>query len=441
MAASREELKKRACEAIDKNRDKIIALGESIMMEPELGYKEFKTADKVKKVFDELGFQYRDGVAITGVIAPLKGKESKIRVAVMGELDAVVVPGHALCNKETGAAHCCGHNAQIASMVGVGYALAGTGILEELSGDVVLMAVPSEEFVEIEYRNELRKAGKIHFLGGKQEFIYLGVFDDIDMMIMQHTSTTENGDEAGKIKGNCGGSTGLGFMGKLVRYIGKEAHAGGAPHLGINALNAAQIGLAAVNANRETFQDKDTIRVHPIITKGGDLVNVVPADVRIETYVRGGNMEAILDASVKVDRAFKAGADAVGAKCEITNLPGYLLPYESEELKDVVWENMHALMGDSAVRNGSGGSTDAQDLSQIIPVVHMRIGGAKGIGHGANYEIVDKEMAYITAAKILATTAIDLLAEGAVLGQKVKDNFKAPMTKEQYLRDWGGLDL
>lgn len=50
-------------------------------------------------------------------------------------------------------------------------------------------------------------------------------------------------------------------------------------------------------------------------------------------------------------------------------------------------------------------------------------------------------MAYITAAKILATTAIDLLAEGAVLGQKVKDNFKAPMTKEQYLRDWGGLDL
>ena len=267
------------------------------------------------------------------------------------------------------------------------------------------------------------------------------MFDDIDMMIMQHTSTTENGDEAGKIKGNCGGSTGLGFMGKLVRYIGKEAHAGGAPHLGINALNAAQIGLAAVNANRETFQDKDTIRVHPIITKGGDLVNVVPADVRIETYVRGGNMEAILDASAKVDRAFKAGADAVGAKCEITNLPGYLLPYESEELKDVVWENMHALMGDSAVRNGSGGSTDAQDLSQIIPVVHMRIGGAKGIGHGANYEIVDKEMAYITAAKILATTAIDLLAEGAVLGQKVKDNFKAPMTKEQYLRDWGGLDL
>ena len=436
MPVSRQELKERAFAAIDQNRDKIIALGDSIFAEPELGFKEVKTAAKIKKVFEELGYEYQDGAAITGVIAPRKGKESKMKVAVMGELDAVVAPNHRCANKETGAAHSCGHNCMCAGLIGVGYAFAGTGIMEELSGDVVLMAVPAEEYVEIEYRNELKKAGKIWFLGGKQEFVKLGVFDDIDIMIMQHTSTF---DGTG-VKGVCGG-TGNGFMGKLVRYIGKEAHAGGAPHLGINALNAAQIGLAAVNANRETFQDKDTIRVHPIITKGGDLVNVVPADVRIETYVRGGNMEAIVDASAKVDRAFKAGADAVGAKCEITNLPGYLLPYESEELKDVVWENMHALMGDSAVRNGSGGSTDAQDLSQIIPVVHMRIGGAKGIGHGANYEIVDKEMAYITAAKILATTAIDLLAEGAVLGQKVKDNFKAPMTKEQYLRDWGGLDL
>ena len=443
MAASREELKKRACEAIDKNRDKIIALGESIMMEPELGYKEFKTADKVKKVFDELGFQYQDGVAITGVIAPLKGKESKIRVAVMGELDAVVVPGHALCNKETGAAHCCGHNAQIASMVGVGYALAGTGILEELSGDVVLMAVPSEEFVEIEYRNELRKAGKIHFLGGKQEFVKLGVFDDIDIMIMQHTSTTENGDEAGKIKGNCGGSTGLGFMGKLVRYIGKEAHAGGAPHLGINALNAAQIGLMAVNANRETFQDKDHIRVHPIITKGGDLVNVVPADVRIETYVRGANVPAILDASAKVNRAFKAGADAVGAKCEITELPGYMPVVTDKNLVEIMTGNLVELFGAEHVNTNpaaGGGSSDVGDVASILPTLQADIGGAEGDFHSERFEIADKETAYLGAAKALVMTVIDLLADGAVLGEKVKAEFKPQMTKEQYLKEWGHIE-
>jgi len=66
-----------------------------------------------------------------------------------------------------------------------------------------------------------------------------------------------------------------------VRYIGKAAHAGGMPHRGINALYAANIALSAINAIRETFRDEDTIRVHPIITRGGSQVNVIPADVRL----------------------------------------------------------------------------------------------------------------------------------------------------------------
>ena len=75
--ATREELKQRACEAIDKNRDKIIALGDAIFSEPELGYKEFKTAEKVKKAFDEMGYKYTDGHAITGIIAPLRAASPK----------------------------------------------------------------------------------------------------------------------------------------------------------------------------------------------------------------------------------------------------------------------------------------------------------------------------------------------------------------------------
>ena len=111
---------------------------------------------------------------------------------------------------------------------------------------------------------------------------------------------------------------------KTVRYVGKAAHAGGAPHLGVNALYAATVGLGAINAIRETFRDEDTIRVHPIITHGGSQVNVIPGEVRIETYVRGRSVEAILDAERKVDRAFKAGALALGATVEIETLPGYL---------------------------------------------------------------------------------------------------------------------
>ena len=433
MSVSREELKRRACEAVDKNRDKIIAFGESVFAEPELGFKEFKTSAKVKKAFEEMGVAYTDGHAITGVIAPFKGKESKLKVALMGELDAVVCPGHRCADPVTGAAHSCGHHVQIASIIGCGLALKDSGIMDELSGDIVLMGVPAEEGVELEYRAGLIKEGKIHFLGGKQEFIYEGVFDDIDMMIMQHTMVDEN------VKATAGGAVGKGFIAKYIRYIGKEAHAGGAPHLGINALNAAQIGLMAINAQRETFQDKDSVRVHPIITKGGDLVNVVPADVRIETFCRGNNEPAILDASKKVDRALKAGADAVGAQVEIIDLPGYMLPYEHLPLKELVTENLEALVGKENVGPGVGYTTDANDVAHIVPTVHACIAGADGVGHSSEYEITDKENAYIVATKMMLMSCIDLLADGAERGLKIKESWKAPYTKEQYLKEWGNL--
>ena len=115
-----------------------------------------------------------------------------------------------------------------------------------------------------------------------------------------------------------------GFVAKTARYIGRAAHAGGMPHKGINALNAAQIGLMAINALRETFRDEDSIRVHPIITQGGSQVNVIPADVRLETFVRGKTVEAIVDAANKVDRALRAERLLSGAKVEIETWPGYM---------------------------------------------------------------------------------------------------------------------
>ena len=108
----------------------------------------------------------------------------------------------------------------------------------------------------------------------------------------------------------------------LARYVGRASHAGGAPHLGVNALYAAQIGLMAINALRETFRDEDSIRVHPILTHGGSQVNVIPGEARLEMYVRGKTVEGVADASRRVDRALRAGALAMGARVEIDTLPG-----------------------------------------------------------------------------------------------------------------------
>ena len=420
-----QEMKAAVCAAIDKNADKINAIAESIFAEPELGYKEVKTAAKVKAVFDELGYAYQDEVAMTGVIANVPGKNHNAKIAVMGELDAVVCPEHRCADPVTGAAHSCGHHAQIASLMGVAYGLKESGVMEHLDGDVALMAVPAEEGVELEWRNEMIQQGKISFLGGKQEFIKLGVFDDVDCMIMQHTV---NGD-----KMTAGGPGGMGFVAKIVQYIGKESHAA-APHMGVNALDAAKIGLVACDAQRTTFKDEDGIRFHPIITKGGSLVNVVPAFVQIETFVRGRSTEAIKDASAKIDRALQAGAYAMGAECKIFNMPGYLFSVESPELKALVEGNIVELVGEEGLgKSPSGFTTEANDVSNLIPTVHAMVGGSVGIGHSSNYEIGDPDMAYIKAAKMMAMSVIDLLANGAEQTKVVKENFKAPLTKETYL--------
>ena len=434
------EMKRLVCEVIEDHREEIITLGESIADEPELGWKEFKTAKKIQEKMSALGLEHEDGVAITGVITPLRGRSSKAKVAVIGEMDALIVPTHPGADPETGAAHCCGHHVQAAVAYGVALALAKTGIMKELDGDVVIMHVPAEEGVEIEYRQGLREQKKIAMIDGKPEMIVRGYFDDIDVAVMQHIMCTE-GENAPKIKANCGGPVNaLACIAKLVRYKGKASH-GARPWEGINALDAAELGLMGINANRTTFRDEDGIRVHPIITKGGDLVNIVPADVRVETYVRANNVPAAMEAGKKVDRALMAGAYAMGAECEIIDIPLCMASTECPELKHICYENMCGILGsDICEEEGPSVSTDAYDVSNLLPLVHMNIGGAGGVLHGADFEVVDPEMAYISAAQILACTVIDLLANGAEKALAVKASFKAPFTKERYLKEWCGIN-
>ena len=429
----KQALKQAVCAAIDENRDKIIAIGEEIRVNPELGYKEFKTAERVRKVFEEMELPYQDKVSVTGLIAQMKGRDSKVKMAVMGELDAVVCPGHPQADPVTGAAHSCGHHAQVAAMLGMAMGLKYGGAMEQLDGDIALMAVPAEEAVEIEWRQSQIDAGVISYIGGKQNMIKEGYLDDIDLAMMVHGTTGDKIELA---------ETSTGFVVKFVRYLGKEAHAGGAPHLGINALNAANIGLAAINANRETFQDKDTIRVHPIITKGGDLVNVVPADVRIETYIRGKTMDGVLDASKKVNRALKAGADAVGAQVVIQEIPGYMPRMNNKRMNELFEANVTPLVGaDHVINNGhSTGSSDFGDIMHLMPGIHPYIGGAVGRGHSSDYQIADPEMFYIVPAKAMAMTAIDLLWDGAAEAKAIVDAYEPVYkNKEEYLAAWEEL--
>ena len=426
----KQELKKRVFEAIDAKAGEVIALGEQIRLHPELGFKEVRTAGLVEDNFTRLGLHPKSGLALTGVRAEVTGRAGAgPTLALLGELDALVVAGHPEADPATGAAHACGHNAQVAGLVGAAMGLLEAKVFDHLAGRVVFFAVPAEEYGDIEWRVTQARAGRLEFLGGKPELLRLGHFDDVDLAMMIHTTPRAEDGRAGVPDSNNG------CIVKTIRYIGKAAHAGGAPHLGVNALYAANIALMAINALRETFKDEDTIRVHPIITHGGSQVNVIPGEVRLETYVRGRTVEAILAAQKKVDRAFRAGALALGAKVEIETLPGYMPMRCDPIMAERFRETMIALVGEEHYRRigHRTGSTDMGDLSQVMPVLHPYMGGARGTGHAADFEIVDPTLAYVGPAKALAAMVVDMLSDGARGAREVIAQAKPPMTRETYL--------
>ena len=427
---TKDELTRRVWEAIDRRAQHIIGLGEQIRTTPELGFKEVRTARLVEETFDKMGLESRGGLALTGVRANAPGRAGDgPTFAVMGELDALVVAGHPEADPESGAAHACGHNAQVAGMLGAAMGLLDAGAFDHLAGRVAFIAVPAEEYGDVAWRVNQARAGRLEFLGGKPELLRLGHLDDVDLAMMIHlTPRPGDGKASVPVSNN-------GCVVKTVRYVGRAAHAGGAPHMGVNALYAAQIGLMAINALRETFRDEDTIRVHPVITHGGSQVNVIPADVRLETFIRGRTVEAILDANAKVDRALKAGALALGAKVEIETLPGYMPmacdPGMTARFRDIAVQ----LVGEEhfRVQPHRTSSTDMGDLSQVMPVLHPYVGGSRGTAHGADYEIVDRPLAYVTTAKALAAMVVDLMADGAAGAREIVARARPPMTREQYL--------
>ena len=433
-ALSIDELKKRACETIDKRKKEIVGLAQQVLANPEAGFREVKTAQLVAEKFQEMGIQHESGLALTGLKGRIKGGAGPgPSVAVIGELDSLVVTEHPNADPDTGAAHACGHHCQIGMMLGATMGLLTPEVMAHLSGEVVPFAVPAEEFIEVEQRLEMRNEGKLEFLGGKQELIRLGKFDDVDIAMMCHTAS-----DMGERKFAMGG-TSNGHVVKFVRYTGVGAHAGSLPHRGVNALNAASFAIQAINALREAHRADDTVRIHGIITRGGEAVSAVPSDVRLEWRVRSSTPKVVVENSVAVDRCFRAGALAVGASVNITTIPGYLPMRHDTKLQDIFRRTAVDLLGDHATlvmpaRRNRGGSTDMGDLSHIIPACHPYTAGAVGPGHSSEYIITDYESAVIVPAKIMAMVVIELLADGAKRAKEVKANHRPLMTKQAYIK-------
>ena len=400
--------------AVDAHRELILEAERYIWSHPETGYREWNTSAYMEEKFRALGYE---DLTLAGDIPGFytvvdTGREGP-EVLILGELDSIICPTHPDADPKTGAVHSCGHNAQCAALLGVAAALKAPGALDKLSGRIRLCAVPAEELLEIEYRSELRRQGTIRHFGGKSEFLHRGYFDGVDLAFMIHTTAREEFYLNGSA---------VGCIAKHIVYKGKAAHAGASPHCGINALYAANCGLNAVNAIRETFRDQDHIRVHPIMTAGGDMVNAIPEEARLESYVRGTSFDAILESNRRVNRALIGAALSLGANVEIVDIPGYAPHENDQQLGDIAEEVLRRILPDAPFARDhscSTGSTDMGDLSCIMPVLHPYAPGATGLAHGNNYRITDPDRACVNSAKWQAGLLFALLENGAERARQV----------------------
>ena len=397
---------------VERHRREILEAERELWARPETGFREWFAHKYMSERLKDAGYELTEAGNIPGFYTVLDTGRPGPTVLILAELDSLLCATHPEADPSTGAVHACGHHAQMAAILGLALALREPGALDGLSGRLKLCLVPAEELIETGWREELRQKGVIKYYGGKVEFLYRGYFDDVDMAFMMHTSGRG-------VFGYNRGSNGC--VVKNITYLGKASHAGGSPDLGVNALYAANLGMQAVNALRETFRDGEHIRFHPIVTAGGAAVNAIPDKVTMESYVRGATVEAIVRENRKINRALAGAAAAMGANVRLCDRPGYTPLINDPTLLEVARRAMTAIAGEKNVWEGdwSTGCTDMGDLSAVMPAIHPYVGGAEGAGHGADYRIADPVMACVTSAKCQLLTARMLLENDAAEAKRV----------------------
>ncbi len=421
--------------AVDAEKDNILAAERYIWTHPETGYREWNTHKYMKEQFTRLGYTVTEAGNIPGFITELDTGRPGPTLGIFAEMDSLIVPTHPECDPKTGAVHACGHHAQSAAMVGIAAALKAPGALDGLCGKIRLIVVPAEELIELEYRTGLREAGTIRYYGGKQEFLYRGLLDGVDLSFMLHTG-------GGKGIGSSRGSNGC--VVKYAEFRGKAVHAS-SPSGGVNALYAATTAITAANAVRETFREADTIRFHPIITAGGSAVNSIPDRVTVESYVRGGTMKAIAAANKKMNRAFIGSAYALGCGLLLRDHHGYAPRINDGTINDAFRDAASMFYEDKDLRFGNGfdlGCSDMGDISCVMPAAHPHCGGAVGAGHGADYRIADPVEACVNSAKVQVAAAALLMADDGARAKESIEKANVPYkSKEEYFSAIGEFDL
>ena len=350
---------------------------------PELAYEEHKAAEHLTAVLEQHGFTVVRGMAGLPTAFMASTGSGRPRIAFLAEYDALPGLGHA-----------CGHN--LIGTASLGAALAVKAILDRAAGEVMLVGCPAEE-----------KGG------GKIALVEAGVFAGTDAAMLVHPS---NRTEMVKLA--------LGMREFSVEFFGKASHAAASPEQGINALDAVVLGYTGIGALRQ--QVRSDARIHGIITHGGQAPNIIPDYAAARFFVRALDLPYLEELYRRAVGCFEAAAQATGCRIRITPAGCDYHPYKPVYLlAELFQRNLESLGGvvDQGPVDRELGSTDVGNVSQAVPTIQpmLQISPREVTCHMAAFaEAAGSETghrAMLLAAKAMAMTAVDLLADPANLAR------------------------
>ena len=393
-----DRLKTHVTDAVDRMAEDLWSLALQIHANPELAFKEEKAASWLTAFLERQGCRVERGVGglPTAFRAEVSGAGDGPTIAVMAEYDALPGIGHA-----------CGHNVIATAGAGAGAALALVASRLDhgrlpFKGRIEVVGTPAEE----------GGAGKVKLLDA-------GVFKGVDAALMIHP--------------RCGTQVWrptLGLMKAKVEYFGKAAHAASWPWRGVNALNAVIALFNALDAMRQ--QLRPDARVHGVITNGGQQPNIIPEYTSADFYLRSLDRTYLQEVRRRFEAAAEGAATATGCRVQVTVDPRIHDPLKPNGPMATLFERNLARI-DFPVDPDDGqagyGSTDAGNVSHAIPTIHPYIRTAPDGVPGHSREFAEHNATplaragMVAAAKALALTALDLLADPAAL-QSAKEEFQ-----------------
>ncbi|WP_236685590.1 M20 family metallopeptidase [Geobacter pickeringii] len=382
-----EVLKREIVSFVERRKDDFCAIAEELFRNPETGLNEVRSSALLADFLEGEGYRVSRGVAGLPTAFRAEWGEGGPVVAILAEMDALPVMGHA-----------CGHNVIAAAAVGAAAALCRT--LPPAVGRIVVLGTPAEEIGV-----------------GKVEMIRHGLFDDVSFALMVHPSSRRY-----VIKQY------LGLAKVRFTFFGKPAHAAAYPEEGINALDAVLQTFNAINSLRQ--QLRQDVRVHGIITEGGVAPNIIPERAAAYFYVRADDLAELERVRGRVIACAEGAATATGCRLQVEADPRVLAPLRVNRAFSLLYSAQLAYLGlqESAVpADKNRGSSDIGNVSQIVPTIHPHVPIGDGIQiHSeafAKATVSERGRAAVAeGAAALALTTVELLLRPEIR-EKIRAEF------------------